>query len=364
MLESFFNKSEKQFVSSDITQLYLELSTHCNFSCKTCVRHSIIDFKPQYFSLDSIPNLDKSISEIKSLKRIVLFGYGEALCNPYFKDLFSAIAKHGIPIVFITNGMLLNEDISEQIVKHISEIYISWDDPILQDDITKNHNIRKDANVELISANIHKLLEIKDKHSPDTKIGIEAVATKSNYNYLNEIISYWHKIGIDKFIITNLFPYTEEMEQEILYAQNKKDIINLKQIIKQKKRNIILPNQNADINRLCPFIERGTLFIKANGDISPCPELAYTHKAIYFGHKRTHFAHNHGNIANQSLMDIWNKPAFADFRNKFTYFDFQDCSTCYNPEMCAHRMSDKGDCSMSEAPCGECLWARNIILCP
>jgi len=40
--ENFFIvfRSEKQHVSPVIKQVYIELSTHCSLSCKSCIRNS------------------------------------------------------------------------------------------------------------------------------------------------------------------------------------------------------------------------------------------------------------------------------------------------------------------------------------
>lgn len=112
-------------------------------------------------------------------------------------------------------------------------------------------------------------------------------------------------------------------------------------------------------------MERGTLFVTASGDVVPCPELAYTHAAIYFRFPRMHYRFTLGNIKERSLMDIWHEKETELFRGKFVAFDFPDClHICDDPDRCYHRDQPHGDCFWNGTPCGECLWARGIIVCP
>lgn len=361
----FSKKSEIQMVSEDITQVYIELSTYCNLSCRTCVRNSIRDFKHRHFTRNMMNRLMPSLKEIPSLRRIIILGFGEALCNPDIHYLLRTLNGTGVRIVLVTNAHLLTEEMSEFITMlPVHDLYISWDDPM---SIRKEGMTRRGSDLNKTAENIKTLINsgrITGSIYPETCI--EIVATKSNYLFINEIINYWSGIGVHKFIVTNLFPYTEEMEKEILYSNTRKNIeIDFNRIIKKrKKNNVLIANQAGDINRRCPFIEKGTLFITVEGDIAPCPELAYTHNAIYFGMQRLHNAYITGNIHENTLLEVWNNKNFSEFRNNFSSFFFQDCSTCYRPDLCKFRMSGKGDCYEDTVPCGECLWARNIIICP
>lgn len=59
-------ESERQNVSKDITQLYLELSSYCNLSCITCIRNSVVHFKPTHLSPYLMGRIITSIKEIKT----------------------------------------------------------------------------------------------------------------------------------------------------------------------------------------------------------------------------------------------------------------------------------------------------------
>jgi len=192
------------------------------------------------------------------------------------------------------------------------------------------------------------------------------VATKSNHRFLTDTIGYGRSIGIQSFIVTNLYPYAENMSNEILYDTDTRPLVDLRKILKReiKRNDVRVANQKADVNRRCPFIERGTLFVTARGEIAPCPELAYTHPAYYFGYKRMHNSFIAGDTNRHTLAQAWDNTTFIELREKFRYYDFPNCVYCYRPDMCYKRTVEDTDCYWNPTPCGECLWAKDIVICP
>jgi len=327
------------------------------------VRNSIIDFKKTNYSPAMMRKILPMLKNLK-LDRIVLLGFGEALCNPHAKSLLSSLRSLDTKIYLVTNAAFLSDSMSAFLVGlPIDEIFVSWDDDIE----SGNNVIRQGMKTDVFRRNIEALIKIKTASAGRRpRIGMQMVATKSNYRFIPQNIDYGHSIGIDTFIISNLFPYSKTMENEILYMVGSKPVINLKKYLQQqtKKYNIRIANQSVDVTRKCPFIERGTLFITANGEVSPCPELAYTHPAYYFGSERMHNRFIVGNINTETIKNIWGSKQFMEFRKNFIGYDYSDCSFCYQPEKCGMRTVDAIDCYCNTTPCGECLWAKDIVICP
>ncbi|MCU0846472.1 MAG: SPASM domain-containing protein [Spirochaetes bacterium] len=361
---SWLFRKETPFVSDEIRQLYIELSSKCNLSCKTCARNSIVGLKPSDFSLDKMKRLLPMIEGLPFLERIVILGFGEPLCNPRAGELLKLLKGTGKKILLVTNASFLEEKISRLIINlELDSVFVSWDDDISGG----GKAVRRGSSASAFKSNLEQLIRMKKASGrPFPEIGIEVVATRSNYNHIKDIISYGRWAGIDRFIVTNIFTYTRDMKDEILYTVFDRPEIDLKKMLKKEisENSLTVASQKADTDRNCPFIERGTVFITSGGDISPCPELAHTHNAFYFGLSRTHLKRHYGNIKKETLAEIWKKEDFRTFRNSFLYFDYPDCSTCADPERCHHRTVDIKDCYYNLTPCGECLWAKGIVLCP
>ncbi len=362
-LFSWMERTERQDVSDEITQVYVELSTHCNLACRTCVRHSIENFRPRHFSRALMRRLVPMLKGLPELRRIVLLGFGEALCNPDFTFHLTALRKTGAEIVLVTNAHFIDAEIAGFLAAlPVDELWLSWDD----DPAAAPRN-RRGADAGSFSGKVSLVREARERAgSSRFLLGMEIVAMKSNFRALPSIVNFGTAAGIERFIVSNVFPYTEVMQDEILYTLTGRPERVTASALKGISRaaNVTVAGMSSDVTRRCPFIERGTVFITAEGDIAPCPELAYTHPAWYFGSRRTHGKLHFGAITRASLASIWNSREFRDFRNNFAYFDFPDCSLCREPDMCWHRTVQNRDCYGNSAPCGECLWAKGIVLCP
>lgn len=360
---SWMERTERQDVAPDITQVYVELSTHCNLACRTCVRHSIENFRPRHFSKQLMRRLLPMLEKLPGLERIVLLGFGEAFCNPDFAHHLAALRRCDARIVLVSNAHFINGETAEFIVRlPVDELWLSWDD----DPGAASRN-RRGADAGAYAEKVALVREARSRTgSPRPLLGMEVVAMKSNRASIPSIVRFGQDAGVERFIVSNVFPYSAEMKDEILYTVFGKPELSLEKLLRKeaRKADIVIAGQGADVPRACPFIERGTVFITAEGDIAPCPELAYTHPAWYFSSRRTHRRFIAGNIARGSLESAWNSRDFGDLRKKFEYYEFPDCATCVDPDMCWHRTVNVKDCYWNETPCGECLWAKRIVLCP
>ncbi|MEW6526211.1 MAG: radical SAM protein [Spirochaetota bacterium] len=358
----WMGRQERQYVGDGIGQVYIELSTACNLSCTTCVRHSIKEFKNTHFTRRLLNKLVGQLQELSHLNRIVLLGFGEALCNPDIQWHLRHLSTLNVPIVLVTNGLLINKHLAELFVLlPLEEVYISIDDPAGVRPV-----IRKGSDVHIPLQAITVLQETKiSKTAQKPIIGVETVVTEYTVNSVVDIITMAKQAGAEHCIVSHVFPYTSAMSNAIVYSIDGK-YDGLKQARKLLTHDTTgtVAESNASTLRRCPFIEKGTVFVNVKGYISPCPELAYTHQAYYFGNPRTHIQHRFGNIAKNSIASVWESAEFVSFRDKFRYFEFPDCTLCVEPDMCYHRTVEHKDCYWNTSPCGECLWAKGIVLCP
>ena len=259
IIEKFFHKPEKQAVSPRFRQVYIELSTHCNLSCRSCIRQSIIDFKKTHFSPGLMQTLLPML-EAANLDRIVLLGFGEALCNPHIKEILTKLRGNDARIVLVSNASFLTDDMVSFLVSlPLDELYVSWDDDIYGDDT----EIRRGANATIFRNNIETVVAKKVEYeSTRPKIGLQIVATKSNFQFIPRSIEYGKSIGIERFIVSNLYPYSAAMAGEILYDYHPAKNFQLHKLFRHeiKRNRLTVANQDILVNRRCPFIEKGTLF--------------------------------------------------------------------------------------------------------
>ncbi len=358
---SWMYRDDRQDVSGEIRQVYLEVTTACNLSCRSCVRFSIENFHAAPMEMSLFSKILEELRHIETLERIVLLGFGEALCHPSIADILRGLRTIKTEIVLVTNASFLSEELPELICSlPLDRVVVSWDDAV---NGSKNI-IRRGKDPGKSSENISRLIKCKNKNEPPA-IGMQIVAMKSNIDSITEIIDFGDRTGIDHFLVSNLFPYSEAMQDEILYSAPVTRKETLRNRFRKYSRlfSMEVAASEPDRSRKCPFIEKGTVFITAMGEIAPCPELAYTHNAWYYGSPRIHNRKIFGSLSENSISGIWLEDNFDSFRRDFKYWDLPDCSSCEAQGDCSHRHSGT-DCYRATTPCGECLWAKEIIICP
>lgn len=194
--------------------LQVEPTNKCNYSCSMCLNASG-NSENHFLSLDSFQSLAEEV--FPNLEKLVLYGFGEPLIHPDFIEMLEISRKY-LPtkslISFTTNGSLLNKNKIDAIVERqlADEIVFSCD-MLLNDKIKPELHSLENENVE---ANLRYLIE--RNANKKIRIGIQSVLMKSNIDQIEDIISKFGLIGIDFIAFSHLFPFFENLQEEVLFT--------------------------------------------------------------------------------------------------------------------------------------------------
>jgi radical SAM protein with 4Fe4S-binding SPASM domain len=112
----------------------------------------------------------------------------------------------------------------------------------------------------------------------------------------------------------------------------------------------------------CRFIEQGAMVVSWDGAVSPCIALMHSYTCFVLDREKAIKRYVLGNVREQTVSEIWKKDEYRSFRKRVLDFDFPPCVHC---DGCDFAETNEQDCYSSVFPsCGDCLWARNIIVCP
>jgi MoaA/NifB/PqqE/SkfB family radical SAM enzyme len=212
------------------------------------------------------------------------------------------------------------------------------------------------------------------------ELGISFVAMKRNIADLPAILALAQRLGASCFSLSNIEPYTADMEREILYGQAlfeplpeagvwvpRLDPRALAETTR-KRMNALFPGSLAFLSPgaggkgLCPFHERRSASVRWDGRVGPCLPLLHGHTVFLNGHSRTWPEHHFGSLNKSGLGDFWNSGSWRDFRRRLEEFSFAPCSTCNS---CDLPDINNEDCFGNVHPaCGGCLWSQGFIQCP
>lgn len=127
-----------------------------------------------------------------------------------------------------------------------------------------------------------------------------------------------------------------------------------------------LPSQQALDERSCPFIDRGTAFITADGEVAPCHALWHDYSCYLDKHAKMVSAKTFGNIKEQNLEDIWNEQKFSEFRQEAGEYRYPYCRSCAVgpcPDVTNLNYPFEYDCYGITVPCGHCMWNLGALRC-
>lgn len=367
-----------------LSKVYIEPTTLCNLSCKTCIRNTWNEPMGQ-MSLNTFDNLVEQLKDFEELGSVMFGGFGEPT---YHKDILYMIGKIkslGIKVELTTNGTLLKEDIVKGLFENkLDTLWVSIDGA--EEDIFEN--IRKGAIFSEVIENLQLIKSLNEKNHHKIKIGIAFVVMKQNINNLGNLPKLAHMIGATMISISNVIPYRKEMVDQMLcnFVVASYDsrnlpplsvslpLIDLNQYTKEPLFNLLSYNYNVSImtnligteTSKCKFIKERCTFIRWDGMVCPYMALLHSHNTYSYINtpytKKNVMAYTLGNINEDKLINIWNSKEYKNFRNKVDNYEFSPCHACASCEL---HEENKKDCFGNTFPtCGGCLWGQGVIQCP
>jgi MoaA/NifB/PqqE/SkfB family radical SAM enzyme len=366
---------------TQIAKVYVEPTSRCNLSCRTCIRNAWDEAQGD-MSMETWAGMLGSLKGLPQKPVVFFGGFGEPLAHPGILKMVEDAKPLARSVEMITNGMLLTEEVSRQLIK--LNLDVLW---ISVDGATAEHlaDVRLGAALQQIFQNIQRLALMRHETARIPEIGISFVAMKRNIADLPVLLHKGPSLGVSRFMITNVFPYTEEMIQEMLYTHtiDGQDsvpspwapIVDLPRIdLDDASQDAIVKairfRGNVTWNGVtlgqdrgrCPFIERGAVAVCWDGSVSPCLALMHRYKTYLHNKPRLVERHTIGNINQDELLTVWNRSENVEFRKRVAAFDFSPCIMCGG---CSWSEANQEDCFANSFPtCGGCLWAQGVIQCP
>ena len=373
-----------------LRKVYIEPTNKCNLECRTCIRN-IWEEPLGEMSSATFARIVEGLGSFSPPPTIFFGGLGEPLSHPHIVEMVEQAKALGSPVELITNGTLLTKDLSEKLIEAgIDCLWVSLDGATPE----SYADVRLGAALPEVLANLTDFRQARwakcfssfftDYHLKP-QVGIVFVAMKRNITDLPAVLRLGSRLGAHRFLVTNVLPYTEEMYDEILYSRALNDVIympsrwgnslqlpkiDINAMTQEVLYQIMLSGHPLSLagatlgegNDRCPFIEKGAVAIRWDGDVSPCLPLLHDHKTFLSRYERSLRRYELGNVTRQDLYDLWNLPEYLSLRERIQKFDFSPCTFCGG---CDLLEKNEEDCFGSPFPtCGGCLWAQGVIQCP
>jgi tungsten cofactor oxidoreducase radical SAM maturase len=349
----------------DLSKLYLEPTTECPLACRTCVRHAWQD-PTSRLGMETYRHLLAETRAMPSLKRMVFGGIGEPICHPDLTEMIALARERGLAVTLSTNGHLLNEHLSAELVRAgVDRLVVSLDgaDPGTYWDV-------RGAAMTAVLENIRYLNEAKRRlGSLLPSLEIEFVALRRNVGELGALARLAGALNASRVLVSHVLPHTEEMKDERLYGREPAEPLRTVSWHVKADAWVLwgmfdLPRMHWGAERRCPFVQDRAAVVGWDGGIAPCYALSHSYSYFAVDGRPKHVTrHTFGNITEENLLDIWTGEEYCRFRSEVASFRFPSCPDCDLRESCDLRARNEA-CWGYSPSCADCLYAQDIVRCP
>lgn len=381
-IEKNINHLRLHRATTHLTKIYIEPTDLCNLNCTICIRNGW-DESLGRMSSSTFDRILTGVKGLSSQPTIFFGGLGEPLFHPRTIEWVGAAKAIGATVELITNGTMLTEKRSKQLIE--AKLDVLW---VSLDGATPESyaDVRLGGELSKVLANVARFRQLRrGGHRPATEIGIAFVAMRKNIRDLPELLKIGRQLGASRFSVSNVMPYTADMQDQMLYRRTLSDIAYMtspwlprlslpKFDFDEHTKNAFYSalnsgynvnfagNSLSGANDVCNFVEGGTMSISWDGNVSPCWPLMHNHVSYLHGKEHRSFKHVVGNVNERDLADLWLDSGYLAYREKVQSFGFAPCTFCGG---CDLSEANVEDCLGNEFPaCGSCLWSQGVIQCP
>lgn len=326
MLLNEMEISQKKIsLASKVRGLTVTLTNKCNLACIMCKTRNIPWEVPQ-------KTIKKIISLFPYLERIMWQG-GEAFLFDGFKELLKEAGRFPMRQVIATNGLLIDEEIAEIMVKSNVELTFSVDGA------TKEvyEHIRRGAKFEKVIEKVNLINELRERLNPRMQTRLNVLIMQANYHQVEQFLEFakkykfnvlfFNSVGCDfKNFRENVFYYNQD--KEVLRYINK---VRLKITKKAQEYGVRLENwlpsfdffnqdkvkateiEGANPSRndkLFCHAPWQRLYIDCGGKVRPDCLCLYDSYV--------------GDVLESSLEEIWNGEKIREYRTRIVNQDYQN----------------------------------------
>jgi MoaA/NifB/PqqE/SkfB family radical SAM enzyme len=347
MIEKLFGKFLQKTPKRPFSTWQIELTTRCPLLCKMCIRSENTDWRFQDMPLE---DFKKILPYLKDVETVILEGWGESLLHKDLTECIKLVRNEGSKVGFVTSGMGLTRNrISELIEAGVDFVGFS-----VAGTTAETHDaIRVNSHLPDILDVIRQFQEEKRRRGVlIPKMHLIFLMVKDNIHEVASIPSFTKEAGLEEVILTNIchtINLWQETQRVFVWEKEKNPYEeNVRQAeINARKLHIRLKKPNlSPINvPVCAENPFGSLYISAEGEVSPCvylhPPLPSPFRRIFCEKECLTEQVSFGNIFKEPFSAIWNSSHYEAFRNRFRerektyqdlYFSLLDHPRVQNPE--------------------------------
>ncbi len=302
--------------------LYLEVTNRCNLLCTTCPRTYVELEPPADMSWELFTSI---VDQSPDIKRAVLHGVGEPMLVKNLPQMVRYLKDRGVYTLFNTNGTLLTERNGRAMIEAgLDELRVSLD----ASNPTSYLAVRGKNYFHRILHNVRRFREIQDKEGHALpRVSAWLTGLKETIDELPDFVRVAADIGVKEVYLQRLVFFEEDANglarpDQALYEQ-----LDSTESVRIGEAEELAASLGMTFSASGAASEPGmslkrsdssspwslcrrpwsVMYFTANGRSLPCCIAPFS--------QRGYENYTLGDASQQSLRDIWNGDAYADFRD-------------------------------------------------
>jgi short-subunit dehydrogenase/MoaA/NifB/PqqE/SkfB family radical SAM enzyme len=248
-------------------------------------------------------------------------GGGEPLLQPKLAEWIADAKNAGCETGFLSNGLLL----VEEKLKKILDAGINWICISMDGATAEMYNkIRVGSNFDRVCENVANIARLRDGKIPKTMINF--VLMDMNTHQMEAIVQLAARLGVDQvnFKQCDVIRGHEGKGFGLFASEETREIRRLQKLLEKARRLArklkvettsfaFTPEELA----VCEQDPRDSLFIRYDGTVAPCINLALGGPTTFLGEAVTMPSVHYGRLPDDNLMDLWEAESCRFYRDKF-----------------------------------------------
>ena len=299
--------------------LYLEVTNRCNLLCETCPRTFEALEPPQDMSMELFT---KIVDQVPGVARVVLHGVGEPMLVKHLPDMIRHLKARGTHVLFNTNGTLLAPRKHAEIIDTgLDELRVSLDAA----EAATFLKVRGKDMFERIVRNVSAFTNLQAATgATKPKVSLWLTGLKETVDQLPEFVRLAARIGVKEVHLqrlvfddagfglarpdSSLFESTRAEEEAIIAEATAigQTLGVLLDASGATEPGLSLKKAADDKPWATCRRPWSLMYFTAHGRALPCCIAPFS--------ARGYENYTLGNASQQDLAEIWNSPAYQDFR--------------------------------------------------
>jgi radical SAM protein with 4Fe4S-binding SPASM domain len=241
---------------------------------------------------------------------MVLIGEGEALLHPGLEGMLVAAKEAGCHVTMLTNGTLLNLQLAEEFIRiGLDELRVSLWAADEEEYRILHPGVRAEMFQRVLEGVRSTVAAKRERRSEHPSIVVHRPIDPQFFRRIGDTVDLARQLGADAVSFSPIKPLLPQDRDRLLTAPEERELIKLLPQIGRKARAAGLADNTAELLRRLKigravwekqscYIGWIDVRIRVNGDVIPCDTCKWVM----------------GNINRHGIREIWNRPAYREFR--------------------------------------------------